>query len=212
MLALLEGFSASGPMWLFAPLGALLIIPRPDRAEPVIQAAGPRAQRSLAEALALPAWQRRRWPLLTRPIASEVHDRACDLHPDSRQAYWSVVNDRATLPAEYRRIAKWTYGKFPYSDRRRWITRAPQSAGTVPWSSSSRTSKARVNGRLRPAFGPMERFASFWSRRRGGHPLRGRRDSSARSTGRSRSRNIDGLLRRSYDGFVLTIVTGRRQR
>src|SRR5213078_259827 len=42
MLGLLEELLNGGPMWIFAPLGALLIIPVLIEAMPAIRAAGPR--------------------------------------------------------------------------------------------------------------------------------------------------------------------------
>ena len=49
MLALLEELLNGGPMWLFAPLGALLILPVLIEATPVIRTAGPRRRAALRD-------------------------------------------------------------------------------------------------------------------------------------------------------------------
>ena len=214
MLALLEELLNSGPMWLFAPLGALLALPGLIEARPLIQAAGPRAAIAVAGALALAGWAA---SALAPAYSADRQQRFTIEHATntgSGRAFWSIVNDRATLPAEYRRAAKWSYGKFPHSDRRRWIAPAPAAAGVAPprvepisniQGPGGRTVTARIhaNGALGILLVAPE-----------GADIR-----AAGTTGFVRP--IDPTTKkqkyqvacfgRSCDGLVLTIVTGSRQ-
>jgi hypothetical protein len=215
MLALLEELLNAGPMWLFAPLGALLILPMLIEARPLIQAAGPRAASAVAGALALAGWA---VSALAPAYSADRQQRFTIEHatdPRSGRASWSIVNDGATLPPEYPRMAKWKYGKFPHSERRRWIAMAPAAAGIAPPSvepiSSLESPRGRtITVRLRTdgALGVL---------------LVAPDGADIRSAGTAGFiRPIDRTTKkqkyqvscfgRSCDGLVLTIVTGSRQR
>jgi len=139
MLALLEELLNTGPMWLFAPLGALLILPVLIEAAPLIRAAGTRAAALTAGALVLagcaaavvaPAYSADRQQRL---VIEQVVDIAAN------KAWWSITNDGAALPAAYSRIGHWKLGKLPYSDRQRWLTpTAPIAGQPAPTADGSR--------------------------------------------------------------------------
>lgn len=129
MLAMLEALLNQGPLWLFAPLGSLLIYPAMVEARPLVREAS-RAWLATAGALltlaswavafAVPAYSADRQQQFTIEYVKDA---------DSGRASWSVLNDRAPLPDAYRRRAEWRTGELPYSERKRWLSDAPPSAG-----------------------------------------------------------------------------------
>jgi hypothetical protein len=132
MLALLEELLNGGPMWLFAPLGGLLMIPIAIEAAPLIVRVPWRTATIMAGVLALAGWA----AAAAAPAYSAdrqqkfVIEHITDVA--KRQAYWSILNDRAPLPAAYRKFGNWRWTKLPHSDRMRWLASAPQVAGLKP--------------------------------------------------------------------------------
>jgi hypothetical protein len=126
MLALLEELLNGGPMWLFAPLGSLLILPVLIEAAPLIRQAGLRAASILAAALVLLGWAA---SAAAPAYSADRQQRFVIEHAtDGGKTWWSVVNDGAPVPAP----GQWKRGKLPYSDRLRWLTPAPALAGLAP--------------------------------------------------------------------------------
>ncbi|MES2136702.1 MAG: M20/M25/M40 family metallo-hydrolase [Pseudomonadota bacterium] len=119
MLGLLEELLNGGPMWLFAPLGSLLILPVLIEAKPLIGRGAilPAAALTLigwAAAAAAPAYSADRQQRL---VVQHVTDET------SRKSRWSVLNDAAPLPAGFG--SGWKRGELPFSDRPRWFAQAP---------------------------------------------------------------------------------------
>lgn len=120
MLGLLEELLNGGPMWIFAPLGALLILPAIIEARTLIAGASLRAAlTSGAPALVLcavaaivPAYSAHRQQ---RFVIQHVTDAS------ARKSWWSVLNDGAPLPYP----GRWKRGELAFSDRPRWISAAP---------------------------------------------------------------------------------------
>jgi len=124
MLGLLQELLNGGPMWIFAPLGAFLILPIIIEAKPLIDdvrlgtsaaIAGVLALLGWAAAAAAPAYSADRQQ---RFVIEHVTDAS------SGKASWSVINDGAPLPDAYRNAGKWTRGKLPFSERPRWLASA----------------------------------------------------------------------------------------
>jgi len=123
MLGLLQELLNGGPLWVFAPLGALLIIPVLIEARPLLAGAGLRAS-ALASgvltilcaglAIAAPAYSADRQQ---RFVIQHVTDGS------SHGSWWSVINDGAPLPRTF--PGSWKRGKLPFSDRERWVASAP---------------------------------------------------------------------------------------
>lgn len=123
MLGLLEELLNVGPMWIFAPLGSLIIVPILIEAKslidkvPVRQAAGISALLVLASgaaAASAPAYSADRQQ---RFVIQHVTDAS------SGKSWWSILNDGAPLPRRYGN--GWKRGKIPISDRSRWLEPAP---------------------------------------------------------------------------------------
>jgi hypothetical protein len=123
MLGLLQELLNGGPMWIFAPLGALLIVPVLIEARPLIAGVGLRAAGITSGAIALvfcvaaaaaPAYSADRQQ---RFVIQYVTDAA------NGRSWWSILNDGAPVPA----LAggRWRRGELPFSDRPRWLSAAP---------------------------------------------------------------------------------------
>ena len=126
MLALLEELLNGGPMWLFAPLGALLIVPVLIEAAALIRSAGVRPAALLAGLIALAGWL----AAAAAPAYSDDRQQRFVIEhaTEGGKSWWSVVNDGKAVPA----AGKWTRGKLPHSDRPRWLLPAPPIAGLSP--------------------------------------------------------------------------------
>jgi len=123
MLGLLEELLNGGPMWVFAPLGGLLILPILVEARPLIVGAGLRAGAavagiftllSVAAVVSVPAYSADRQQ---RFVIQHVSDAS------AHKSWWSVLNDSAPLPKDF--DGQWKRGALPFSDRPRWISQAP---------------------------------------------------------------------------------------
>jgi hypothetical protein len=122
MLALLEELLNGGPMWLFAPLGSLLILPVLIEAKPLIDAVDRIVAAALAGVLALAGW------VIAAAVPAYSADRqqrfviqhVTDV--TRGKSWWSVLNDAAPLPKSFK--GEWKRGKLPLSDRPRWISNA----------------------------------------------------------------------------------------
>jgi hypothetical protein len=150
MLGLLEELLNSGPMWIFAPLGALLILPVLVETKPLIDAVKLRSATIVAGAMALVAWAAAAAaPAYSadrqqRFVIEHVTDAA------SGKASWSVLNGRVPLPDPFDDAAEWGWGKLPYSEAKRWIAAAPAVPGlkapSVEPLSAVRNGSERVIG------------------------------------------------------------------
>ncbi|HKX92995.1 MAG TPA: M28 family peptidase [Sphingomicrobium sp.] len=125
MLALLEELLNGGPMWLFAPLGALLILPVLIEIAPLIRSVGARAVAILAGGLVLLGWGAAAAAPAYSPDRQQrfVIEHVTDL--DTRKSWWSVVNDGKPLPPGFSHAGDWKRDKLPFSDRPRWLASAP---------------------------------------------------------------------------------------
>jgi hypothetical protein len=123
LLGLLEELLNGGPMWIFAPLASLLIIPVLIEARPLIVGAGLRASAAAAglltlvavgAALAAPAYSADRQQ---RFVIQHVTDAS------NGKSWWSILNDGAPLPKAI--AGDWKRGELPFSERPRWLASAP---------------------------------------------------------------------------------------
>jgi hypothetical protein len=212
MLGLLEELLNQGPMWLFAPLGALILLPVLVEARPLIAGAGTRASAAAAGALALIAWAA---SAAVPAYSADRQQRFVIEHVSDfaeGKAFWSVINDRAPLPAAYG--PGWRYGKLPFSDRKRWLRAAPAVAGGKPPTVELLENRQTPAGRMIAI-----RLHSNGARSVG---LIGSKDADIRTAG------TPGFIRpldlsaknqkyyvtcfgRSCDGLTLQLTTGVRQ-
>ncbi|MFL6847587.1 MAG: M28 family peptidase, partial [Sphingomicrobium sp.] len=126
MLALLEELLNGGPMWLFAPLGTLLILPVLIEAAPLVRAAGLRAAAAVGGILVLIGWTA---AAVAPAYSADREQRLVIQHLTDLRTFkstWSVLNDGAPLPSGFG--GGWRRGKLPFSDRPRWLAPAPADA------------------------------------------------------------------------------------
>jgi len=132
LLALLEVLFSPGPLWIAAPVAAIMIVPALAEAHLLFGNARRRTVIGGSAAIALLAWI----VVAVVPAYSQQREQRFTIEHvtefPSGKSYWSVLNDGAPLPAAYRRLGKWTYGKLPASDRERWFAPAPPIAAIKP--------------------------------------------------------------------------------
>ena len=129
LLALLEELLNQGPMWIFAILASLVILPLLILARPLIARASPAPVVALAAVPMVALW-------VTAALApSTSGDRqqrfVVERVTAGDKGYWSVLNDRSPLPESYRELAEWRWAKLPHIDRLRWLADAPPVEGMV---------------------------------------------------------------------------------
>jgi hypothetical protein len=116
-------------MWIFAPLGAFIILPILIEAKPLIAPVPSRLSAGFAGILLLIFWS----GAAAAPAYSADRQQRFVLEhvtQGSGKAWWSVLNDGAALPPAFG--TNWTHGKLPYSDRLRWIAPAAIDASIRP--------------------------------------------------------------------------------
>jgi hypothetical protein len=146
MLGLLEELLNGGPMWMFAPLGALLIMPILIEAKPLIDGSGLRTAAAYAGVLTLAGWIA---AAAAPAYSADRQQRFVIQHLTDLRTFkssWSVLNDGAPLPRAFGN--GWERGKLPFSDRPRWIAAAPADA-TFPAAPGVRRISEVRNGNER---------------------------------------------------------------
>jgi hypothetical protein len=123
MLGLLEELLNGGPMWLFAPLGALLIIPLLVEARPLIVESGTRSVAIVGGLFVLIG----AGAMLAAPAYSADRQQRFSIQhitdASTNKSWWSILNDAAPLPRTFQ--GKWKRGELPFSERPRWFADAP---------------------------------------------------------------------------------------
>jgi hypothetical protein len=205
-LGLFEELMNNGPHWMFAPLGALILLPalielKPlvARITPVFAAAGA-ADVMLLAWLAVgltPAYSADRQQLFTI-------DYVWDAEAESGR--WAINSDGARLPE----IAAWSRTEMPYTARRRWTSPAP--AVPVPPPTVERLGETRTAGgrhvRLRLTSNGAEQVTLIAPAdaplRRAGAPGQLR----AFGRGGAEDRFVFRCVGRSCDGATLDLLIG----
>ncbi len=144
MLALLEELFSPGPIWVVAPVGAMMIIPALIEAQPLFAGAARRVLLLGSAIIALIAWA----VAMAAPAYSADRQQRFTIEHvtqfPSGRSFWSVLNDGAALPDAYKPTGEWRLGALPFSERRRWIAPAPANAAVQ--APSLEVLDALVNG------------------------------------------------------------------
>jgi hypothetical protein len=129
MLGQLEELFSPGPLWIVAPVAAIIITPVLIEAHAVLARANRRALLLGSALVVLIGWT----AVGAAPAYSKDHQQRFTIEHltmfPSGRSYWSVLNDSASLPKAYDRFGQWTQGKLPFSGRRRWFATAPGERG-----------------------------------------------------------------------------------
>ncbi|MEO7637459.1 MAG: M20/M25/M40 family metallo-hydrolase [Sphingomicrobium sp.] len=130
MLALLEELLSRGPIWLLAPLGALILLPALIEAKPLLDGVAQRRALIGAAILALAGWG----AAAAAPAysADKRQQFSIEHAADGRRAWWSVTNDDAPLPSAFASLGQWRRGELPFSERKRWLAAAPLDGALGP--------------------------------------------------------------------------------
>ncbi len=131
MLALLEELLNHGPMWVFAPLGALVLLPVVVEAKPLIAAARLCGAALVSGGLGLLLWG---GAAAAPAYSADRQQRFVIEHvTDARsgKAQWSVLNGKALLPEAYESGHDWRWDKLPYAKPQRWLAAAPAAANVT---------------------------------------------------------------------------------
>jgi hypothetical protein len=118
MLGLLGELLDNGPMWVFAPLGALLILPVLIEAKPLIG----RGSAAIAALLFVGGWAA---AAIAPAYSADRQQRFTIQHVTdarTRKAVWSVIDDGAPIPPAFG--TGWKRGKLPLNETRRWLSPA----------------------------------------------------------------------------------------
>ncbi|HEY8593349.1 MAG TPA: M28 family peptidase [Sphingomicrobium sp.] len=131
MLALLEQLFSPGPLWIVAPVGALLMLAAVVELHPLIRASSRAAvgggamlaALAIGGALAAPTYSADRKQRFTIEHVTDFR---------SGKSRWSLATDGAALPESYDQLGKWSWEKLDFGPRKRWVADAPRVAGMKP--------------------------------------------------------------------------------
>lgn len=121
MLGLLQELLNTGPMWIFAPLGTLFILPVLIEARALVGRVDVRAAALVGGVLTLAGWIA---AAAAPAYSADRQQRFAVQHvtnADAGKGWWSLVNDGAPVPDAYRAAGTWSRGKLPIGLRDRWL-------------------------------------------------------------------------------------------
>lgn len=131
-LGLLQELLNGGPLWVFALIGGLTLMPWVIELRSLLEQAPRWRLAAGAAGFVALAWV----PAALTPAYSSDRQQQWTLQyvqdPAQGQPLWSVINDRKALPDEWRRFGDWRQGTLPISTRRRWLAPAPPIANLAP--------------------------------------------------------------------------------
>jgi hypothetical protein len=203
-VGLFEELMSSGPIWIFAPLGTMIMLPALIELRPILSRLP--AIFAVAGALDLaiagwivagftPAYSADKQQLFT---IEYVWDEA------ARSARFAVNNDGAPVPY----AADWQRAEFPYTTRRRWA--APAPASPVPAPTATVIAQQTVAGgrrlRLRLAANGAEAVALIAGR--GANIRAAGTGATLQSYGEDQAHYYLRCAGRACDGAELNLVIG----
>ena len=161
LLAALEELFSPGPLWVVAPLGAIVIVAALVESQAVFAGASRRLVLIGSAVVALVAWV---VAGLTPAYSTGRQQRFTVEHVTDfamKRTHWAVANDGADLPPAYPPAGQWSRGEVAYSGRPRWLAAAPAVGGLKPPSAQIAESIRNGNERsvrLRLAANGAERI------------------------------------------------------
>lgn len=121
VLALLGDLMNNGPFFVFAPLALIIAMPWLIEAKVLLDASRTGRAIMVSAGLMLAGWA----AAAAAPAYSvDRQQRFIIQHATDTgtgKAYWSVVNDRASLPKDYGDVAGWRRDELPHIEGKRWI-------------------------------------------------------------------------------------------
>jgi hypothetical protein len=112
MLGLLQELLNGGPLWIFAVLGGLVLMPWLIEVRPVLEGWSRRRTAAAALAFAALAWVP---PALVPAYGADRQQQWTTQYvvEEGRSPVWSIVNDRKPLPERFHQFALWRRGTLP---------------------------------------------------------------------------------------------------
>jgi hypothetical protein len=132
LLSALEELFSPGPLWIVAPVAAIIIAAALIEASDLFARASRRPLLLGSAVIALIAWI----VAGTAPAYSRDHQQRFTIEHltdfPSGKSSWSILNDGTALPAAYERLGPWHRGKLDFSARERWLAAAPADPNIRP--------------------------------------------------------------------------------
>ena len=132
LLSALEEIFSPGPLWVIAPVAAIMITPALIEASKLFSRVGRQALIFGSGAIALILWT----VAATAPAYSKDRQQRFTIEHvtefPSGKASWSIINDGAALPSAYLRLGHWRRSKLDFSERQRWLVPAPPEHSVRP--------------------------------------------------------------------------------
>jgi len=125
LLSALEELFSPGPLWIVAPVAAIMITPALIEAHELIGRPSPRPVVFGSASIAFLAW------IIAASVPAYSKDRQQRFTIEhvtqfpSGKASWSIISDGARLPPAYLHLDRWHRGKLDFSERLRWFAPAP---------------------------------------------------------------------------------------
>ena len=127
-LGLFEELMNSGPHWMFAPLGAMLLLPARIELAPLVRRIHPALVAAGAGDLVLLPWAVVAFLPAYTADRQQLYVIEYAWDDQAARGRWAINSDGANLPA----LAQWERTELPYSRRRRWTAPAPAGPAAVP--------------------------------------------------------------------------------
>ena len=205
-LGLFEELMSNGPHWMFAPIGALILLPVLIELKPLIVRIAPVFAAAGAADLMLLAWLAVGLTSAYSADRQQLYTIEYAWDADTSTARWAINSDGARLPE----AGQWQRTELPYTARRRWTAAAPAVDIPVPTVArvhEQRTGEGRLV-RLRLAANGAEQVALIAPAdaplRRAGAP------GQLRVFGRGgpEDRHVFRCVGRACDGATLDLLIG----
>ncbi len=132
LIAAMEMLLVAGPVWVTAPITALVILPLLVEVRAIGLTATPRAMALTASVALLIGWG---VVLVTPRATPDRKQRFVVEHitdANRKTAQWALATDGARLPKSYAALGDWKMGPVPHSTRDRWEMSAPAIDVPVP--------------------------------------------------------------------------------
>lgn len=132
LLGGLEDLFSPGPLWIVAPVAAIMIAPVLIEAHGLLTRVGRRIILLGSTLITLLAWiVAGATPAYSQDRQQRFTIEHLTTFPSARSD-WSILNDGAALPKAYGTAGQWRFGKLPFSERQRWFAAAPGDPAVLP--------------------------------------------------------------------------------
>ena len=132
LLSALEELFSPGPLWIVAPVAAIMITPALIEGHDLFSRKSPRITLLGSASIALLAWI----VVASAPAYSQDRQQRFTIEHvtqyPSGKASWSIINDGAHLPVGFSHLGQWHRGKLDFSERLRWFAPAPPDPSVRP--------------------------------------------------------------------------------